>query len=79
MVPLHVLFPVLSVLIHGLELGLYSYSVFGQTSPDTLDPKHSNPGPPWYITKSCSVAVLKSNVGYCQQAKASFFVAVFMV
>jgi len=79
LVPLHVLFPPLSLAIHGLEVGLYAYSLKGQVSPDTIDPQHPNFGPPWYITKSCSVAALKSNIGYCQQAKASFYVTVFMV
>lgn len=79
LLPLNVMFPAVSLLIHGLELGLYSYSTYGQTSPDMLDPKRPNPGPPWYITKSCNVAALKSNIGYCQQAKASFIVTVFML
>jgi len=79
LVPLHVLYPILSFLMHALEVGLYAYSVYGQTAPDTIDPKHSNPGPPWYITKSCSVAALKSNTGFCQQAKGAFFVTVFML
>jgi hypothetical protein len=79
MAVMRVLYPVLSIFIHGIEFGLYMYSVYGQTSHDTIDPDHINNGPPWYITKSCSVAVLPSDIGYCKQAKASFYVAVFMV
>lgn len=76
---LHILYPIISVFVHALEVGLWAYSVYGQTSPDTLDPQHINNGPPWYITKSCSVAHDQSNVGFCKQAKASFYVAVFML
>jgi len=72
-------YPAISFWLHGLEIALYAYSVHAQTSPDTIDPEHKSPGPPWYITKSCSVAKLQSNVGFCKQAKASFFVTVFMV
>jgi len=78
MIIMKVLYPPLSFLIHAAELGTYVYSAYGQTSPDTIDPEHVNNGPPWYITKSCSVAAIKSNVGYCLQAKASFYVTVFM-
>jgi hypothetical protein len=79
LVPLHGFFPPVSVLIHAIEIGIYAFSIYGQTSPDTIDPKHINNGPPWYITKSCNVASLKSNIGFCKQAKAAFYVAVFMV
>jgi len=75
---MNVLYPILSFIMHGLELGLYAYSIYGQTSPDTIDPEHTNNGPPWYITKSCSVAKLQQNVGYCKQAKASFYATVFI-
>lgn len=69
---LHVFPPVLSVLVHALLIALYTVSVDYQASSDTTDPQHPQRGPPWYITKSCSVTKNKSLVGYCQQAKASF-------
>jgi hypothetical protein len=78
LVPMHVFYPIFSFLIHAIEIGLWSYSVYGQTSPDTIDPKGRR-NAPWYITKSCNVAVQKANVGYCEQAKASFYVAVVML
>jgi len=79
LVPMHVLFPILSFFIHGLEVGLWSFSVYGQSSSDTIDPKFKQNGPPWYITKSCSVVFKPDNKQYCEQAKASFYVAIFML
>lgn len=64
--------PILSVVVHTVLICLYTASVYYQASSDTSDPQHPQNGPPWYITKSCSVAHDKSNIGYCKQAKASF-------
>ena len=69
---LHVFPPILSVVVHAVLVALYTTSVYFQASSDTSDPEHPQNGPPWYITKSCSVAHNKSNIGYCKQAKASF-------
>ena len=76
---MNVMYPVISLLVHGLELALWAFSIHGQTAPDTSDPEHPNYGAPWYITKPCSVSKLPQDEGYCEQAKASFFVAVFLV
>ena len=78
MAVMRVLYPFISFIVHGIEFGLYMFSIYGQTSPDTIDPQHMNNGPPWYITKSCSVTALPQNIGYCKQAKASFYVSVIM-
>lgn len=75
---MNVLYPIISFLVHGLEFGLYMYSIVGQTSSDTIDPAHMNNGPPWFITKSCSVTRLASNVGFCKQAKAAFYATLFV-
>ncbi|KIW51300.1 hypothetical protein PV05_10037 [Exophiala xenobiotica] len=69
---LHVFPPILSILVHALLIALYTVSVDYQASSDTTDPDHPQNGPPWYITKSCSVTRNKSLVGYCKQGKASF-------
>lgn len=69
---LHVFPPVLSAIVHGIILALYSVSIAYQASSDTSDPLHPQNGPPWYVTKPCSVTRNKSLVGYCRQAKASF-------
>lgn len=74
-VPTHLLrafYPPLSVVIHGSLVALYMVSARFQAGSDTTDPQHPQPGPPWYITKNCNVAAHKSNIGYCQQAKALF-------
>lgn len=69
---LHVFPPWLSALVHGVLCALYAVSIRYQAGSDMSDPQHPQPGPPWYITKSCSVAAHPSNVHYCTQAKAAF-------
>ena len=69
---LHVFPPILSVIVHAILIALYAVSISYQAGSDTSDPKHPQTGPPWYITKSCSVTHSKSNIGYCKQAKAAF-------
>jgi hypothetical protein len=62
----------LSALVHGILIALYAVSIDYQAASDMSDPQHPQPGPPWYITKSCSVAYDKNNIQYCKQAKAAF-------
>lgn len=69
---LHVFPPLLSVLTHAALVALYTVSTVHQAGSDMTDPRRPQPGVPWYISKSCSVAHDKSLVGYCQQAKAAF-------
>ncbi|KAI9724892.1 MAG: hypothetical protein M1812_000168 [Candelaria pacifica] len=71
--------PLLSVLVHAALTALYAFSVHAQVSKDLNDPKHPQNGPPWYLTKSCSVSFKPANVGYCQQAKATFAVTVIVL
>ena len=73
---LHVFPPVMSALLHAILVALYAVSISYQAGADTSDPEHPQPGAPWYIMKSCSVCHDKSNIGYCQQAKAAFAVTV---
>lgn len=73
--PCHVLrifYPILSVIIHAGLVAIYIVSAVGQAGSDKSDPQHPQNGPPWYISKSCSVAKHPENVSYCQQAKALF-------
>lgn len=69
---LHVWPPILSALVHGILVTLFAISISYQAAPDMGDPQHPQPGAPWYITKSCSVAYNPNNVHYCEQAKAAF-------
>jgi hypothetical protein len=69
---LHVWPPLFSAIIHGTLLALYAVSISYQAGSDMSDPKHPQPGAPWYITKPCSVAYNPNNIHYCEQAKASF-------
>lgn len=76
---LHVFPPLLSVLTHAALVALYSVSISYQAGSDMSDPKRPQPGAPWYISKSCSVAHDKKLVGYCQQAKAAFACSVLIL
>ncbi|KAI9817867.1 MAG: hypothetical protein M1827_000986 [Pycnora praestabilis] len=76
---LHVFHPLLSVLVHLTLAALYAVSIHAQAASDMSDSKHPQHGPPWYITRSCSVAHNRNNVHYCQQAKAAFAVTCIML
>ncbi|KAH8697741.1 hypothetical protein BGW36DRAFT_359518 [Talaromyces proteolyticus] len=78
-VPVHVLrffHPPVSAFVHGALCVLYAAAASFQAGHDTTDSRHPQNGPPWYITKSCSVAYSPGNVGYCKQAKALFAMTV---
>jgi hypothetical protein len=76
---LHVFLPIFSLLLHIPLLIIWAYGIYIQTSPDTIDPEHTNKGAPWYITKSCDIVDDKQVRGYCMQAKSAFAVSVIMV
>ena len=75
---MHIFYPILSILVHSALVVLWAYSAHAQAGPDMTDPAHLQPGAPWYITKSCSVAHDPNDVHYCQQAKAGFAVTIVM-
>lgn len=68
----HVFPPLLSLIIHAILVALYIVSIRYQAGSDMSDPKHPQPGAPWYITKPCSVAAHQNDVEYCKQAKSAF-------
>ncbi|CAG8876080.1 unnamed protein product [Penicillium nalgiovense] len=72
-------YPPVAVAVHGSLIILYIVSAAYQAGSDTSDPRHPQPGAPWYIAKSCSVASKKSNIPYCMQAKALFAVTILMI
>ncbi|PLB38772.1 uncharacterized protein BDW47DRAFT_104262 [Aspergillus candidus] len=77
---LHLFFPPVSVLIHVGLIAVYIVSASGQAGSDTSDPAHPQSGPPWYLTKSCSVAKDPDVGAYCKQAKTLFaFTIIIMV
>lgn len=75
---MHLFYPPIAATIHGAIMILYIVSARYQAGSDMSDPSHPQPGPPWYISKSCSVAAHKSNIGYCEQAKSLFAVSVII-
>lgn len=75
----HTFYPLLSVFVHALLVALYAYSVYAQSSSDMSDPAHPQKGAAWYITKNCKVAHDADNIGYCEQAKACFAIAIVML
>lgn len=76
---LHLFFPPIAAATHGALVALYIVAARYQAGSDTSDPQHLQSGPPWYITKSCSVAAHKSNIGYCMQAKSLFAITVIVI
>ncbi|KAJ5109108.1 hypothetical protein N7456_005783 [Penicillium angulare] len=75
---LHLLLPPVAATINGGSVVIYAFAARYQAGPDMSDPTHPQPGPPWYITKSCSVAASKSNIGFCMQAKSLFAVCIIL-
>ncbi|PYH91483.1 hypothetical protein BO71DRAFT_401352 [Aspergillus ellipticus CBS 707.79] len=76
---LHMLTPPLSAFIHAGLIAVWIYSIRYQAGPDMSDPEHPQPGPPWYITKKCSVAAQKNDIHYCMQAKALFGFSIIII
>ncbi|KAI2822736.1 hypothetical protein CBS147343_9972 [Aspergillus niger] len=76
---LHMLTPPLSAFVHAGLIAVYIYSVRYQAGPDMSDPEHPQPGAPWYISKKCSVAAVKTDVHYCMQAKALFAFSIILI
>ncbi|KAI9874012.1 MAG: hypothetical protein M1830_010294 [Pleopsidium flavum] len=74
----HTFPPLLSLFVHALLVALYAVSIHGQSGSDMSDPQHPQPGAPWYITQSCSVADTSAVRGFCQQAKGAFAVTIIM-
>jgi hypothetical protein len=76
---MHLFYPPVAVGVHVSLIVLYVVSAVYQAGSDMSDPNHLQPGAPWYIAKSCSVAYRKSNVAYCMQAKSLFAVTVILM
>ncbi|KAJ5221796.1 uncharacterized protein N7469_010683 [Penicillium citrinum] len=76
---MHIFFPPIAATVHGALFILYIVSARYQAGSDTSDPKHPQPGAPWYIAKSCSVAAHQTNIGYCKQAKSLFAITVIVI
>ena len=70
--------PLISLSIHSGLVAVWAVSIHNQAGSDTSDPKHPQPGAPWYITKSCGPPVRPSLIGYCKQAKAAFAMTILM-
>ncbi|TGO88837.1 hypothetical protein BPOR_0139g00110 [Botrytis porri] len=75
---MHIWFPLLSTIINGLLTVCWIVSIYGQAGPDHTDPDHPS-NVAWYIAKSCSYAAPSGNEHYCQMAKGTFAVTVFMM
>jgi hypothetical protein len=79
LVLLHVFYPILSLPLHLALAAIWSYSIYLQTAPDTIDPNRQNHGAPWYIKKNCNIVDDKTIRQYCMQAKSAFAVSVIML
>jgi hypothetical protein len=56
---LHVFLPIFSLLLHIPLLIIWAYGIYIQTSPDTIDPEHTNKGAPWYMTSRSAATACK--------------------
>jgi len=82
-------YPVLSFVFHILAIGLWTFSLYAQLSPDYSDPAHPAKFP-WYIAKSCDAPAhipptpgglppLVNIPHYCQMARATLAATVIMI
>ncbi|KAJ5564637.1 hypothetical protein N7513_000879 [Penicillium frequentans] len=76
---MHLFFPPLATFVHGGCIVVYAFAARYQAGSDMSDPSQPQPGAPWYITKSCSVAYSKSDIGFCNQAKALFALCILII
>jgi hypothetical protein len=74
----HIFHPLLSAIVHAVLLALYAVSIRNQAGSDMTDPKNPQPGPPWYITRSCGAPVKPALKGYCMQAKGAFAISIIL-
>lgn len=74
---MHVWYPLLATVVNVIITCLWVVSIAGQAGPDHSDPEHPSSSA-WYVTKSCSYAKASGYVHYCQMAKGTFAVTVFM-
>jgi len=74
---LHVWYPLLGTVSNAILSGLWLGSIYGQAGPDKSDSRYPS-STAWYVTKSCEYARPSGNVKYCQMAKGTFAVTVFM-
>lgn len=74
----HCFDPIISAIVHAALIALYAVSIHNQAASDMSDPKHPQPGAPWYITKSCGAPVDPNLNGYCKQAKGAFAVTIML-
>jgi hypothetical protein len=78
MYTMHFWFPLLSVVVHALLVGLFATSLYNQTAGDYLDTT-AVAKRPWYLTHSCKTYASSGNLGFCYQARASVYVTGVMV
>lgn len=76
---MHIFWPIIGVIVHGIMTVLWAYSLYAQSAPDNSDPRFPKLGAPWYIARGCSVVQDKKLYGYCQQAQASLAVTAVML
>ena len=76
---LHLFYPPVAAAVHAACVALYIIAASFQAGSDMSDPAHPQPGAPWYITKSCSVATSGTTKGFCQQAKGLFALTIVLM
>ncbi|KAK4204032.1 hypothetical protein QBC40DRAFT_273823 [Triangularia verruculosa] len=71
-------YPIIGTVVGTSLTALYAVSMYGQAGPDYADPRYPS-WTPWYLRKSCDLAIPYNAVKSCQMSKGSFAVTVYMV
>lgn len=71
-------YPIFGLLVSTALASVFAVSVYGQAGPDYLDPRYPSPVP-WYIRKSCDLAIPFNAVKSCHMAKGTFAVTVYLL
>ncbi|KAK4647493.1 uncharacterized protein QC761_0001540 [Podospora bellae-mahoneyi] len=73
-----IFYPIIGTAVGVSLTALYAVSVYGQAGPDYADPRYPS-WTPWYIRKSCDLAIPYNAVKSCQMSKGAFAVTVYML
>lgn len=71
-------YPIFGLIVATALSAVFTVSVYGQAGPDYADPRYPSPTP-WYIRKSCDLAIPFNAVKSCHMAKGTFAVTIYLL